>query len=114
MAFKKGKSGNPKGRRAGSQNKTTRAFKEAVLNVFDKNGGEKWLAKWAKKEPTEFFRIASRMIPHEHTGSGGAPLIPSEEPSFFETARRLAFVLHMGALELEKSEGKGSRPSQDS
>ena len=65
------------GRRPGSRNKTTRAFKDAVLATFVKIGGVAALARWAKEHPTEFYtKVAPRLIPTEVTGpgSGGAPL----------------------------------------
>jgi hypothetical protein len=59
------KKGAPKtgGRVRGTPNKVTRAFREAVSLVFDELGGTTYLVKWAKKNPTEFFRIASRLVP---------------------------------------------------
>ena len=61
--FKKGQSGNPSGRQRGAPNKVTRAFREAIAVVFDELGGTKHLLKWATKNPTEFYRIAARLVP---------------------------------------------------
>lgn len=70
MAGRGSKPGERRGGRGkGTPNKTTAVFKQAVLNVFNKNGGEKWFADWAKSEPTEFFKIASRLIPQEVNGA---------------------------------------------
>jgi len=63
MTFKTGTSGNPLGRRRGSTNRTTRAFREAVSEVFNALGGERHLLAWAKKHPTEYYRIYARMVP---------------------------------------------------
>ena len=38
MPFKPGQSGNPKGRAQGSQNKITRALKEAILLAAERAG----------------------------------------------------------------------------
>ena len=54
----------------GSQNKITRAFKEAVLVAFNDLGGTDALTTWGRKNPTEFYRIAARLIPHEVIGPG--------------------------------------------
>lgn len=64
MAKKRG------GRVAGVPNKITRAFKTAVLAVFNNMGGDTALQAWAEKNPTEFYKIAARLIPHEVVGPG--------------------------------------------
>lgn len=58
------------GRQPGTPNKVTSAFKAAVLDAFDKLGGTKALTKWGKDNPTEFYKIAARLIPHEVVGAG--------------------------------------------
>jgi hypothetical protein len=59
------------GRKKGTPNKITKAFREAVLSVFGSMGGEKHLLTWARQNPTEFYKIAARLIPTELTGAGG-------------------------------------------
>jgi len=63
MKFRKGRSGNPAGRKRGAANKTTRAFKEAVMLVFEEMGGAKSLLEWATGNPGDFYRLASRLVP---------------------------------------------------
>ena len=58
------------GRKAGTPNKITRAFKTAVLEAFHELGGVNGLVIWGKKNRTEFYRIAARLIPHEVVGPG--------------------------------------------
>lgn len=66
MRFQRGKPRPPgAGRKVGSRNRATRAFKEAVSAVFRQGGGENWLLRWAKRHPTEFFAIAARLAPKE-------------------------------------------------
>lgn len=60
------------GRKKGTPNKITKAFREAVLTVFGDLGGEAHLLKWAKDNPTEFYKIAARLIPTELTGPAGS------------------------------------------
>lgn len=55
------------GRQAGSPNKITTAFKDAVRVAFDDIGGRRAFAAWARENPTEFYRIAARLIPAEVT-----------------------------------------------
>ncbi len=58
-----------KGRPPGIPNKINRAFKTAVLEVFERNGGADWMARWAGENETEFFKIAARLIPTELSGT---------------------------------------------
>jgi hypothetical protein len=53
------------GRQAGTPNKVTTAFKDAVRIVYEDIGGHAAFAAWARECPTEFYRIASRLIPTE-------------------------------------------------
>jgi len=64
MKFRKGK---PKtgGRRLGVSNKFTGAFKEAVQIVYNRLGGHDAFLAWARKNRTEYYRIAARLIPGE-------------------------------------------------
>ena len=53
------------GRRAGTPNRYTGAFREAVQIVYGEMGGHEAFTRWAKQNKTEFYRIASRLIPVE-------------------------------------------------
>lgn len=53
------------GRQKGSLNRVTTAFKDAVRIVYDDIGGHSAFAAWARENPTEFYRIAARLIPTE-------------------------------------------------
>ena len=59
-----------KGRPKGSLNKTTRAFKTALLEAFNALGGTHGLTAWGKRHPTAFYQICARLIPHEVIGPG--------------------------------------------
>lgn len=55
------------GRQKGTPNKLTASFKELVQNTFqelekDPSGG---MSTWAKANRTEFYKIASKLIPTE-------------------------------------------------
>lgn len=60
----------PRGRPIGAQNKLTKAFKSALIDVFEQSGGTAQMVKWAKKNRTEFYKIMARLIPHEVVGAG--------------------------------------------
>jgi len=65
-SFKKGNPGKP----VGAVHKLTRTVKETVLSVFNdlQDDPKANLNAWAQKEPTEFYKIASKLIPTEITG----------------------------------------------
>ena len=58
----KGHTNNPGGRPTGSQNKLTATFKELLSNaIVDMQKGDNSLPKWAEANPTEFYKIASKV-----------------------------------------------------
>lgn len=77
-----------KGRKAGTPNKVTRAFKEAVLAAFHELDGVDGLVAWGKENRTEFYKIAARLIPHEVIGPG---------PDGEHLIKPLAIHLHTGS-----------------
>jgi len=62
------------GRQAGTPNKVTAAFKDAVRFVYDDIGGNAEFSRWAKQNPTEFYKIAARLIPTEIAAQSGTGL----------------------------------------
>lgn len=58
------------GRKPGSKNKFTIQAKEAFQLAFKGMGGVPQLVRWAKKNPTEFYKLYSRLIPVEVGGAG--------------------------------------------
>lgn len=61
--FKKGQGGRPKG----VPNAITRTVKETVLAVFNdlQEDPRANLFSWGKDNPTEFYKIAAKLIPTE-------------------------------------------------
>jgi hypothetical protein len=57
------------GRVKGTPNKLTTSFKEAVQTVYHEIGGNENFARWARRNETEYYKIAARLIPTEITGS---------------------------------------------
>ena len=60
------------GRLAGTPNRITTAFKDAVRIVYEDIGGHSAFAAWARENQTEFYRIAARLIPTEIATTGKA------------------------------------------
>lgn len=98
MTFKKGQSGNPKGRKPGVPTRTTTALREAFLNVYRKLGAEKHLAAWAQEDPAGFYRImGSKLIPN------GAPIRISLSGTPAEQAQQVTSALADGRLTPEEA-----------
>jgi hypothetical protein len=52
-------------RKAGSKNKLSATARENVIAVFTRIGGTAHMASWALENPSDFYRMYSRMIPQE-------------------------------------------------
>ncbi|HEY6021799.1 MAG TPA: hypothetical protein VIY48_18595 [Candidatus Paceibacterota bacterium] len=82
MAWPKGKPRGKKvgGRKKGTPNKSTVSVKEALQAAFDGMGGMEALKVWGQQEPTEFYKLWSKMLPQEVkseiSGKDGAPIAP--------------------------------------
>ena len=57
-------------------NKVTTKTKEALEACFEQLGGVPFLLGWAQENPTEFFKIWSKLVPRdiEVGGEGGGPV----------------------------------------
>lgn len=78
--FGKGNSGKPKG----AVNKSTRLVKEVFAEVFSllQDHPTANLQAWGEANPTEFYKLATKLIPTELEHSGNIHL--SDEPIIFE------------------------------
>ena len=84
MAFKPGQSGNPEGRKKGSQNKYTKQVKEAMGMLLEGNLDNLsiWLAQIAADDPAKamdiVIRLSERFVPklsqQQITGGDGEDL----------------------------------------
>lgn len=68
-----------KGRKKGVPNKTTAAIKTAIMAVYEalQEGEEEphgHFLNWARETPTEFYKLASKLLPLQLTGDDGDPL----------------------------------------
>jgi hypothetical protein len=68
------------GRRKGTSNKSTALVREAILAVFsdlqDGGGGENGhLLQWAGANPTDFYKLAAKLLPLQVTGDNGGPVV---------------------------------------
>lgn len=69
------------GRPKGSQNKTTKAAKEAIAEAAEMLGGVNRLVNWAKEDPKNehafWATIYPKLLPLQVTGDGGGPVAVS-------------------------------------
>lgn len=64
------------GRKAGTPNKVTKALQESFEQVFNQlqNSNTASLHAWAQQNPTEFYKLASKLIPLDG-GGGNSPMV---------------------------------------
>jgi hypothetical protein len=64
------------GRVAGTPNKTTRIVKDVFADVFSQlqKDPKAKLSSWAKENPTEFYKLASKLIPIQVGGDPDNPI----------------------------------------
>lgn len=110
MAFQKGQSGNPAGRKPGAQNKLTLTVKQGFEIAFEQlQKGDNALERWAEKNPTEFYRLASKLIPSQINAELGGPNGgPIEIDNTTRTARLAGLV-----AKLKAREAPGQEPADD-
>jgi hypothetical protein len=77
----------PVGRQKGTPNKATASIKAAFVEAFDNLGGVKALVNWAKDNPTEFYRLASKLIPTEVHANVAVRDVRAEEMGDDDLAR---------------------------
>lgn len=67
MATPGRKKGTPKtgGRKKGTPNKITLTIKDAVLQTFQQLGEVTHMVEWAREHPSDFYRIAAKLIPQQ-------------------------------------------------
>ena len=62
------------GRQKGTPNKLGASAKDQIARCFDAMGGIVRMQEWAEENPTEFYKIWSKLLPLEVTGEGGDPI----------------------------------------
>lgn len=62
------------GRPKGARNKITRDIQTAIVNAFEKAGGETYLARIAEEDPKTFCALLGKVLPMQVSGEGGGPV----------------------------------------
>ncbi len=53
------------GRKKGTPNKNTTALKTAIMNAFEKVGGQDYLVRVAEEDPRTFLALLGKVLPSE-------------------------------------------------
>lgn len=69
-----------KGRGKGNVNKTTAAIKEMIEGALQEAGGQEYLVKQAKENPTAFLTLVGKILPRDinHGGQPDNPITVKE------------------------------------
>lgn len=93
------------GRKKGTPNKLTACVREAFQEAFNAIQGnqDQNLIQWGLRNPTEFYKLASKLIPiaTELTGKDGAPIKIMDDT---QAAAKLAAILNAAQARKEKGE----------
>lgn len=65
MVWQAGQSGNPKGKKVGTKNKTSHAAAQAVLDTLHDLGGATWLKGLAKSDTKAYCMLLGKILPKE-------------------------------------------------
>jgi hypothetical protein len=67
MAFEKGKSGNPAGKKKGTASKKTIELREMILQALNgqKGGGVAYLKQQAQENPAAFMTLLGKTLPRD-------------------------------------------------
>lgn len=86
--FKKGNPGKPKG----AVNKSTKLIKDVFAGVFTKlqTDSKANLITWAKQNPTEFYKLASKLIPVQIATDPDNPLKATLDINLIHTSVPIA------------------------
>jgi hypothetical protein len=62
------------GRRKGTPNKLNADIKAMILGALNEAGGQKYLARQAKENPSAFLTLLGKILPMQVTGKDGGPI----------------------------------------
>jgi hypothetical protein len=63
------------GRTKGTPNKLTADLKSMILGALEDAGGQQYLLRQSKDNPTAFLTLVGKVLPMQVTGEGGGPVV---------------------------------------
>lgn len=64
----------PRGRPKGSPNRVPKLLREMIISALDKAGGEDYLERQARDNPTAFMTLIGKVLPMQVTGANDGPV----------------------------------------
>lgn len=68
------RTGRPRGRPPGRENKITADLKSMILGALDDAGGQRYLTNQAKQNPNAFLALIGKVLPTTIKGDPAAPV----------------------------------------
>jgi hypothetical protein len=108
-AKKKNPSQTPKGTRyggrtAGTPNVMSMSVKENILAVFNRLDGTAGMARWARENQTEFYKLYAKLLPIQVNATVAEVAVPADLSDFGDAELATLAALHAKLTQKEKSQ----------
>ena len=98
--------GSPKtgGRVAGTPNVVTGTVKDNILAVFNRLDGTAGMARWARNNQTEFYKLYAKLLPIQVNATVQEVKVPEDLSDFGDAELATLAALHAKLTQKEQSQ----------